>query len=99
MAYVTHPLSDVYFLSYFSFLVVCRKNRLLDGVTSLSVLAQAASSLISSVKNIIGDTPFDSLLSEFPDLSQPESTSKCATALFIISGVYPAHRSPVDHGN
>jgi hypothetical protein len=44
------------FLSYFGLLVDCRNNRLLDGVTSLSVPAQAASTLIPSVKTIIGDT-------------------------------------------
>jgi hypothetical protein len=38
------------------------------------------------VKNIIGGNPVYSLLAEFPDLSEPESTAKCATALFIISG-------------
>jgi hypothetical protein len=52
MADVTHPLIGVDFLSHFGLLEDCRNNRLLDVVTSLSVPAQAASSLISSVKTM-----------------------------------------------
>jgi hypothetical protein len=55
-------LIGVDFLSHFGLLVDCKHNRLLDGVTSLSVQAQAASSLIPSVKTISGGTPVDSLL-------------------------------------
>jgi hypothetical protein len=40
---------------------------LLDGVTSLSVPAQAASSQTPSVKVINGGSSVDTLLSEFPD--------------------------------
>jgi hypothetical protein len=57
-----------YFLSHFGLLVVCRNNRLLDGVTSLSAPAKAASSLIRSVKVISGGTSVDTLPLEFPDL-------------------------------
>jgi hypothetical protein len=71
VADVTRPIIGVDFLSHFGLLVDCRNNRLLDGVTSLSVPAQAASALISSVKTITGDIPIDSLLAEFPDLTRP----------------------------
>jgi hypothetical protein len=71
MADVTRPIIGVDFLSHFGLLVDCENNRLLDGVTSLSVPAQATSALIPSVKTIIGDTPMDSLLAEFPDLTHP----------------------------
>jgi cleavage and polyadenylation specificity factor subunit 1 len=71
MADVTHPLIGVDFLSHFGLLVDCRNNRLLDGVTSLSAPAQAASSQIPSVKNITGGIPNDSLLAEFQDLIHP----------------------------
>jgi hypothetical protein len=70
VADVTRPIIGVDFLSHFGLLVDCRNNRLLDGVTS-SVSAQATSALIPSVKAIIGDTPIDSLLAEFPDLTRP----------------------------
>jgi hypothetical protein len=71
VANVTHPNTGVEFLSHFGLLVDCRNNRLLDGVTSLSVPAQAASSLVPSVKTVTGGTPIDSILAEFPDLTRP----------------------------
>jgi hypothetical protein len=71
VADVTRPNIGVDVLPHFVLLVDCRNNRLLDGVTSLSVPAQAASALIPSVKTIIGDTPIDSLLAEFPDPTRP----------------------------
>jgi hypothetical protein len=67
---VTH-LIGVQFVSHFGLLVDSRNNRLLDGVTSLSVPEQAASSMIPSVKTITGGTPVDSLLAEFPDFTRP----------------------------
>jgi hypothetical protein len=76
IADVTRPIISVDFLSHFGLLVDCRKNRLLDGVTSLSVPAQTASALIPSVKTIIGDTPIDSLLGEFPDLTRPAGVQR-----------------------
>jgi hypothetical protein len=44
VADVTHPLIGADFLSHFGILVDCRNNRLLDGITSTSAPAQAASS-------------------------------------------------------
>jgi hypothetical protein len=87
VADVTHSLIGVDFLSHFGLLADCRNNRLLDGITSLSAPAQAASSQVPSVKTITGATPVVSLLAEFPDLSaQPEFRAKCAIALSILSG-------------
>jgi hypothetical protein len=51
VANVTQPLIGADFLSHYGLLVDCRTNRLLDGVTSLSVPAQASRSLLPSVKN------------------------------------------------
>jgi hypothetical protein len=68
VADVTHPIIGVDCLSHFGLLVDCRKNRLLDGVTSFSIRAQAASAPISSVKIITGGTPINNLLAEFPGL-------------------------------
>jgi hypothetical protein len=51
-------------------LVDCRNNSLVDGVMSWSVPAQAARSLVPSVKIITGGSAIDSLLSEFPDLTR-----------------------------
>jgi hypothetical protein len=44
MADITQLLIGADFLSHFGLLVDCKNNRLLDGVTSLSAPAQAASS-------------------------------------------------------
>jgi cleavage and polyadenylation specificity factor subunit 1 len=76
VADVTHPFIGVDFLSHFGLLVDCRNNRLLDGVTSTSVPAQAASALIPRVKTITGGTPIDSLLTEFPDLTRPAGVQR-----------------------
>jgi hypothetical protein len=73
---VTRPIIGVDFLSHFGFLGDCRNNRLLDGVTSFTVPAQAASTLFPSVKTIIGKTPIDSLLAEFPDLTRPTGVQR-----------------------
>jgi hypothetical protein len=43
----------------------------MNGVTSLTVPAQAAKSLVPSVKIITGGSAIDNLLSEFPDLILP----------------------------
>jgi hypothetical protein len=71
VADVTQPLIGVDFLSHFGLLVDCRNNRLLDGVTSLSAPAEAASTQVASVKTITGGTPVDSLLAQFPELIRP----------------------------
>jgi cleavage and polyadenylation specificity factor subunit 1 len=76
VADVTNSLIGVDFLSHFGLLVVCRNNRLLEEVTSLSAPAQAASSLIPSVKTITGGTPVDSLLAEFLDLTRPAGVQR-----------------------
>jgi hypothetical protein len=76
VADVTHPLIVVDFLSHFGLLVDCRNNRLLDGVTSLSTTAHAASALIQSIKTISDGTPVDSLLAEFPDLTRPAGVQR-----------------------
>jgi hypothetical protein len=76
VADVTHPIIGVDFLSNFGLLVDCRNKRLLDGVMSLSVPAQAASALVPSVKTVTGDTPIDSILAEFPDLTSPAGVQR-----------------------
>jgi hypothetical protein len=49
----------------------CRNNRLLDGVTSFSDPAQAASPLVPSMKVVSFGSVIDRLLTEFPDLNRP----------------------------
>jgi hypothetical protein len=76
VADVTHPIIGVDFISHFGLLVDCRNNRLLDGITSLSVPAQAANALVPSIKTITDGTPIDSILAEFPDLTRPAGVQR-----------------------
>jgi hypothetical protein len=78
---VTHPLIGVDFLSHFGLLVDCRNNRLLDGVTSLFVPAQAAASLILSVTTITGGTAVQSPR-RIPGLHSPRRSPAVAKAEF-----------------
>jgi len=52
-------------------LVDCRKNRILDGITTQSKQAQTASRHFPSVKTIGNNTPAGVLFSEFQDLTRP----------------------------
>jgi hypothetical protein len=76
VADVAQSLIRADFLSYFGLLVDCRNNCLLDGVTSLSAPAQAASLLVPSVKVISSGTSVDTLLSEFPDITRPTGVQR-----------------------
>jgi hypothetical protein len=76
VADVTQPLIGANFLSNFGLLVDCKNNRLLDTVTSLSALAQGASSQTPSLKVINGGSSVDTLLSVFPDLIRPTGVQR-----------------------
>ncbi|XP_023703218.1 uncharacterized protein LOC111862237 [Cryptotermes secundus] len=71
VADVPPPIIGVDFLSHFVSLVDCRNNPILDGVTTLSVPGSAANALIPSVKTISSNTPIDSPLTDFLDLTRP----------------------------
>jgi hypothetical protein len=73
---ITHPIIGVDFLSHFGLLLNCGKNRLLDGVTSLSDPAQEACARIPNEKTTSDVTPIDSLLAEFPDLTRPAGVQR-----------------------
>jgi hypothetical protein len=76
VADVSQPLIGADFLAHFCLLVDCRNNRLLDGVTSMSTPAQAASPRTPSIKLISTRTVIDSSLSEFPDLTRPTGVQR-----------------------
>jgi hypothetical protein len=75
VADIQTPVIGVDLLSHFGLLVDCRNNRLLDGDTSLSTPAQAANSLIPSIKTMSG-TAVHGLLGEFPDLTRPTEAQR-----------------------
>ena len=70
IAEVDLPIIGVDLLSHCGLLVDCRNNRLIDGVTSLSTPGLIAPPSVPCVKVIAGDTPTDSLLEEFPGLTE-----------------------------
>jgi hypothetical protein len=57
VADVTHPLIGADFLSHFGILVDCRNNRLLDGITLMSVPAHAASSQLPQLMDHLRPVP------------------------------------------
>jgi hypothetical protein len=69
VADVQLPIIGVDLLSHYGLLVDCR-NRLLDGVTSLSTPGLIAPPSVPSVKTIAGGTPPDTLLEEFSELTR-----------------------------
>jgi hypothetical protein len=71
IADVDLPIIGVDLLSHYGLLVDCRNNHLLDGVTSLSTPGLIAPPSVPSIKVIAGGTSPDSLLVEFPGLTNP----------------------------
>ena len=78
MVDVQLPIIGADFQANFSLLVDCRKNILLDGVTSLSTSAQAASTLFPSIKNIGIGTPTNSSPISQISRAHRESRGRCA---------------------
>ena len=76
IANVDLPIIGVDLLSHYGFLVDCRNNHLLHGVTSLCTPGLIAPLSVRSVKVIAGGTPPDSLLEEFPGLTKPAGTHR-----------------------
>lgn len=73
VADVSKPIIGVDFLVYYNLLVDCRNQRLIDGVTTLSVSipAQRTTEAISSVRTTMEDTDYHRLLREFPEVTRP----------------------------
>jgi len=76
VADVQIPIIGVDLLANLNLLVDCRKNRNIDGVTSLSTPAQKASTPFPNLKTIGISTLTDDLLAEFPDLTCPSGVPR-----------------------
>ncbi|CAK1597374.1 unnamed protein product [Parnassius mnemosyne] len=78
VADVSKPIIGVDFLGYYNLLVDCRNQRLIDGVTSLTVAVprHTSTEAISSVRKTIDDCAYHRLLREFPDLTRPAGKQK-----------------------
>lgn len=73
VADVSKAIIGVDFLSYFNLSVNVRNKRLLDNNTSLSTIAliNVADCLVSSVKVMTGNSKYNDLLAEFPEITRP----------------------------
>lgn len=94
IADVYKPIIGVDFLNYYNLLVDCRNQRLIDGITSLSVhaLHSDLSDDISSVKAVSGETEFHEILREFPEITRPSgiyTSSKHKTLHYIRTTTGP----------
>lgn len=72
VADVSKPIIGIDFLKFYGLLVDCRNQRLIDGITSLSVNALSGSpDNIVSIKAVTGESEFHSLLHDFPEITKP----------------------------
>lgn len=78
VADVSKPIIGVDFLGYYNLLVDCRNQRLIDGITALTVaaLCQTPSEAITSVRTTMDNTMFDRLLREYPEVTRPAGKPK-----------------------
>jgi hypothetical protein len=94
-ANVTQPLNGADFLSHYGLLVDCRNDSLLDSITSLSAPAQAARSLVPSVKIITDVQAIDSLLSRVPGPHSPNRSPARGTSPHCPP--HRDHNKPTSH--
>lgn len=77
VADVSKPIIGYDFLSFYNLMVDCRNNRLVDGVTKLSVPAATATSIgIPSVKALAGSSEYHELLKQYPEITRPAGTHR-----------------------
>jgi hypothetical protein len=76
IADVQLPIIGVDLISHYGLLVDCRNNRLLGGVTSLSIPGLIAPPSVPSVKVIAGITPPHSLLEEYAEMTKPTGSHR-----------------------
>lgn len=75
VADVTRAIIGVDFLSYYNLIVDIRNQRLVDGHTMLATTASLAKfSDVSSVKVMIGDSVYHSILAQYPEITRPPGT-------------------------
>ena len=81
VAKVTKPIIGVDFLFYFNLLVDCRRQRLVNGITTLATNARLVTSAetVSSIKTSSAqgpDTVFHKILNEYPNITRPSGTPR-----------------------
>lgn len=87
IADVSTPIIGSDFLSFYNLLPDCRHQRIIDGTTKLTVPASLALISQESVKAVTcGNSPYDKIIAEFPDISRPpgrDRVIKHATVHYI----------------
>ena len=76
VADVAGPIIGVDFLSHYNLLVDSRNKRLIDATTNLFAVGQSAGDTVASIKTIVGDSIYHSLLANYPDLTRPAVFSR-----------------------
>lgn len=78
VADVQQPIIGVDFLKHFNLLVDVKNNSLIDSQTNLSSRGKfsSISSLDTNISILLGNTPFDKLLSQYPDLINPSKIAQ-----------------------
>jgi len=78
VADVSKPIIGVDFLSYYNLLVDCRRQRLVDPLTNISVSAPTQNSghELLSVKTFMGDTKYLDLLRRYPEITRPAGSEQ-----------------------
>ncbi|XP_076384356.1 uncharacterized protein LOC117225084 [Megalopta genalis] len=71
IADVSKPIIGADFLAHYGLLVDLAGRRLLDRTTTLTSSGRIAASTTPTIKAIVGDSPYQQLLAEFPSLVRP----------------------------
>lgn len=77
VAKVTQPIIGSDFLKHFNLLIDVRNNRLIDGETKLTSRGTLphVDPLNTNISILVGDTEFDKLLHQFPEITNPSESS------------------------
>lgn len=77
IADVSTPINGSDFLSFYNLLPHCRHEQVIDGTTKLSIHASTAQSCQDSIKAVnCGNSPFEQLLAEYPDITHPPGINR-----------------------
>lgn len=73
IADVSKPIIGIDFLSFYNLLIDCRRHRLIDGTTSLSITVprHTVPDDIASIKTVAGNGEYHDIFREFPEVTRP----------------------------
>ncbi|GBM94373.1 hypothetical protein AVEN_266407-1 [Araneus ventricosus] len=97
IAEVTSPIIGADFLKHFNLVIHLRKRRLIDAQTSLYTLGTLSKNSQPSIITMDTTSDLKSVLSEFPDITNPSLIGKSAThdtVHYIITRGPPVKAKP-----